>query len=97
MQSLGVTFRNTIEPFSKTAAYRCPCCCLTLHERGGYELCPACFWKDDWQDDHDADEVRGGPNDSLSLTRARLNFEQCGASYPARRTHVRPPKEVERR
>lgn len=60
MQSLGMTFRNMIEPFSKTAAYRCPCCCcLTLHERGGYESCPVCFWEDDGQDDHDAEEVRG--------------------------------------
>jgi hypothetical protein len=75
MQSLGMTFRNTIEPFSKTATYRCPCChCLTLQDRGGYEICPMCFWEDDGQDDHDADEVRGGPNGSLSLTRARHNF-----------------------
>ena len=79
------------------AAYRCPCChCLTLHQRGGYEICPVCFWEDDGQDDHDADEVRGGPNGSLSLTRARHNFEQCGASDPAHRTHVRPPTDIER-
>lgn len=97
MQSLGMIFRNTIEPFSETAAYRCPCClCRTLRERGGYEVCPACFWEDDGQDDHDADEVRGGPNGSLSLTRARQNFKQYGASDPAHRTHVRPPTEVER-
>src|SRR5262249_6030280 len=63
MQSLGMTVRNTIELLSKTAVYRCPCChCLTLHERGGYEICPVCFWEDDGQDDHDADEGRGGPN-----------------------------------
>jgi hypothetical protein len=49
--------------------FRCPCYdCLTLDERGGYEICPVCFWEDDGQDDHDADVVRGGPNAALSLT-----------------------------
>lgn len=28
--------------------YACPCCgCLTLDERGGYDICPVCFWEDD--------------------------------------------------
>ncbi|WP_211841510.1 CPCC family cysteine-rich protein [Saccharopolyspora antimicrobica] len=57
--------------------YPCPCCgFVTLPERGGYELCSLCFWEDD---DHDADEVRGGPNGSLSLTEARHNFRTMGA------------------
>jgi hypothetical protein len=38
-----------------------------------------CFWEDDGQDDHDADEVRGGPNGTLSLTQARTNFRMFGA------------------
>ncbi|WP_198674015.1 CPCC family cysteine-rich protein [Chitinophaga alhagiae] len=26
----------------------CPCCgYITLSERGGYEICPICFWEDD--------------------------------------------------
>ncbi|WP_210332701.1 CPCC family cysteine-rich protein [Methylosinus sp. H3A] len=76
--------------------HRCPCCGYrTLDERGAYEICPVCFWEDDGQDDHDADEVRGGPNGSLSLTRARQNFHLCGASDPARQMRVRPPTEAE--
>jgi hypothetical protein len=60
--------------------YRCPCCrYLTLSEPSSYEICPVCFWEDDGQDDEDADEVRGGPNGSLSLTQARINFENFGA------------------
>ncbi|MBR0825158.1 hypothetical protein JQ596_06400 [Bradyrhizobium manausense] len=92
-----MTFRNIVKPFSETPAYRCPCCrCRTLHERGGYEICPVCFWEDDGQDDHDADEVRDGPNGSLSLAHARRNFEQCGASDPTHQMSVRPPTETER-
>ena len=59
---------------------RCPCCgCKTLGERGGYEICPVCFWEDDGQDDADADEVRGGPNGDLSLAQARANFRAFAA------------------
>ena len=72
--------------------YRCPCCgCRTLAERGGYEICPVCFWEDDGQDDHDADEVRGGPNSDLSLSRARLNYREFGASDRRSLSHVRKP------
>lgn len=60
--------------------YPCPCCgFITLTERSAYEICPVCFWEDDGQDDHDADEVRGGPNRALSLTVARANFQAMGA------------------
>lgn len=39
-----------------------------------------CFWEDDGQDDHDADEIRSGPNRGLSLSEARRNFADDGAS-----------------
>ncbi|WP_433610341.1 CPCC family cysteine-rich protein [Dactylosporangium sp. CA-139114] len=72
--------------------YACPCCgYLTLDERGGYEICPVCFWEDDGQDTHDADQIRGGPNRGLSLTAARRNFVEIGASEARRLPHVRPP------
>lgn len=62
--------------------YRCPCCRrLTLEERGGFDICPVCFWEDDGQDDRDADIVRGGPNGGLSLTEARENYLRVGASH----------------
>ncbi|MFD5717252.1 CPCC family cysteine-rich protein [Streptomyces sp. NPDC127036] len=38
-----------------------------MAERAAYEICPVCFWEDDGQDEHDASEVRGGPNRGLSL------------------------------
>ena len=61
--------------------YRCPCCgARTLPDRGSFQMCPVCWWEDDGQDDHDADEVRGGPNGTLSLSQARENFRRFGAS-----------------
>jgi len=78
--------------------YRCPCChCQTLDERGGYDICPVCFWEDDGQDDHDADVVRGGPNGSLSLTLARENYLKFGACDVRSVKNVRPPTDEERR
>ena len=76
--------------------YRCPCCrARTLRMRGGLECCPVCYWEDDGQDDHDADEVRGGPNSDLSLTAARSNYLACGASSPLYIQSVRPPTPAE--
>jgi Cysteine-rich CPCC len=71
---------------------RCPCCgCISLTERSADEFCPVCFWEDDGQDDHDADEVRGGPNRALSLTVARANFQAMGACDERCTRFVRPP------
>lgn len=78
---------------------RCPCCrYFTLEEGGGYEVCPACYWEDDGQDDPHADEVRGGPNADLSLTQARINFERIGACQEDHRGSViRNPEKYYRR
>lgn len=78
-------------------SYRCPCCAFkTLRERGGFGLCEVCYWEDDGQDDHDADEVRGGPNSDLSLTQARSNFRKFGASKELYLDNVRPPRDDEK-
>jgi hypothetical protein len=88
-------FRNVILG-REGGPYRCPCCgCLTLPERGGDDICPVCFWEDDGQDDHDADEVRGGPNYTLSLAMARRNFFQIGAVEDRVLKFVRPPRPEE--
>ncbi len=73
-------FENVSRPSEREKSYRCPCCAFkTLYGRGHDEICPVCFWQDDGQDDHDAGEVRGGPNGKLSLTEARANFRKLGA------------------
>jgi hypothetical protein len=69
--------------------FACPCCgYLTLDSRGDYDICGVCFWEDDGQDDHDADQVRGGPNGRLSLTQARKDFAEdlVGVGVPRRIT-----------
>jgi len=57
---------------------QCPCCdYFTLGERGGYEICPVCFWEDDGIDIDDLDE-HSAPN-HLTLREGRQNFEKFGA------------------
>ncbi|MBO0695844.1 MAG: hypothetical protein J2P56_07045, partial [Verrucomicrobia bacterium] len=62
--------------------FRCPCCGFrTLSERSSWEICAVCWWEDDGQDDPNADEVWGGPNDKYSLSAARANFLSHGHMY----------------
>ncbi|MFD5893174.1 CPCC family cysteine-rich protein [Streptomyces sp. NPDC060366] len=69
------------------ADHSCPCCKLsTLDARVEWEICHECGWEDDGQDDLNADDVRGGPNGSESLTDAHLRYAQyvatAGATNP---------------
>jgi hypothetical protein len=90
-------FINITKPAVAGVKYLCPCCGYkTLPERGGDDICPVCFWEDDGQDDHDADDVRGGPNYTLSLTEARENYKRLGACEERVRRHVRAPKDDEK-
>jgi Cysteine-rich CPCC len=78
--------------------YHCPCCDYpTLASRGGFEVCPICYWEDDGQGSHDADRERGGPNNSLCLTEARRNFVAFGACEAAMKANVRPPSDDEKK
>jgi hypothetical protein len=71
--------------------YTCPCCGhLTLAERGGYDICTACGWEDDGQDDHDSALVRGGPNGRLSLDDGRAMYVSRGGLHEP---HI-PPTEA---
>jgi hypothetical protein len=54
-------------------------------------MCPVCWWEDDGQDEHDAEEVRGGPNGTLSLSQAQVNFEKYGASEESFVGRIRKP------
>lgn len=81
-----------LPPRTDGALYPCPCCGYrTLPERGGYDICPVCYWEDDGQDDPVADEVWGGPNYTLSLTQARATYRAIGACEPHFTACVRLP------
>lgn len=85
-------FKNVYASMEPLPTYRCPCCKFkTLQGRAGDEICPVCFWHDDGQDEHDADQVRGGPNYSLSLRQAQRNFLEYGAVEQRVLKHVRKP------
>lgn len=73
--------------------YACPCCRhFTLDGRANYDICPVCYWEDDGQDDHDADEHHYfSPNHGFSLTEARQNYRDFGASERLMLRHVRLP------
>ena len=68
------TWSRLLRP-DRSEVFLCPCCRLpTLRERGVYDICLACFWEDDGQDDPHADEAWGGPNHLYTLSASRANF-----------------------
>jgi hypothetical protein len=90
------SFVNVFGMPSPDMFYHCPCCGYpTLATRGSFDVCAVCYWEDDGQDEHDADRVRGGPNASLSLTKATANFEEFGACDKDMIPNVRQPTEQE--
>ena len=49
----------------------CPCCgCLTLPSHGTYDICPVCFWEDDFTVDPE-DDLNAN---SMTLFDARANL-----------------------
>lgn len=80
----------------QTLPLRCPCCGFkTFKERGAFEICEVCYWEDDGQDEHDVDVARGGPNGSLSLRQARMNFRDFAACERRFVGAVRSPRSDE--
>jgi hypothetical protein len=62
----------------------------TISDHGSYEICSVCFWEDDGLYDN-PDEVWYGPNDILSLTQARKNYQAIGAVSQEKLKLVRKP------
>lgn len=79
---------------AEPASFPCPCCgyrTLPGHSPTD-EICPVCFWQDDFVDNQDTDVL--GPN-RVTLSVARSNFAVFGASEERVREHVRPPRAEE--
>jgi Cysteine-rich CPCC len=94
----ALTLRSVVVE-AGSGTYACPCCRHpTLEGRGQFQICFACGWEDDGQDDEDADTVRGGPNGSLSLTEARRAYAERPVSLAdARRAFAERQARWERR
>jgi len=81
-----------VEPVTQAPIHNCCPCCgyLTLRERGGFEICPVCFWQDD-------DVAAGRESHNLvSLVQARQEFKAIGASDLLWTGEVREPTEDEK-
>lgn len=65
--------------------FECRCCgYLTLRERGGYEICPVCFWEDDGSEQPD----RASAPNHMTLAEGRNNFARIGACSEDSLRHV---------
>lgn len=81
-ERLGRAVTGEVEP-----RLACPCCrYLTLEERGGYDICPVCFWEDDGVDELDG---YSGPN-HMTLAQGRQAFARLGAVSARERAFVAP-------
>lgn len=75
-----------------TSKFACPCCgFLTFEERppGTYDICPVCFWEDDFVQFKDPTSCCGA--NGVSLEEARENFERFGVSEERFKHLVRLP------
>jgi hypothetical protein len=77
-----------------SSAFPCPCCGFkTLPDRSpSDEICPVCFWQDDFVDNQDTEVL--GPN-KVRLSVARANYASFGASEERAVDWVRPPRPEE--
>lgn len=74
--------------------YICPCCGYrTLDSEREYDICPVCFWEDDWLQ-YKEETFAGGAN-KVSLLQARENYKKFGACEEQLIQYVRQPLEEE--
>ncbi len=73
-----------------------PCACCGYRTLPGPsptdEICPVCFWQDDFVDNRDTEVL--GPN-RVTLSQARANFADLGASEGRFAGAVRLPRHEE--
>ncbi|CAI3676883.1 Membrane protein [Clostridium neonatale] len=70
--------------------FTCPCCgYITLESEHEYDICPICFWEDDWIQFEEVD-LQDGAN-KVSLRQAQKNYIEFGACEKEMLCHVRKP------
>ena len=85
LEALGALGHKTRTLTGTLKLYACPCCGVnSLTERGGWDICPICWWEDDGTDNEEASLYFSGPNNGLQLTAARINFINYGIYNPDR-------------
>lgn len=59
--------------------HTCPCCGYkTLNCTHEYDICPICYWEDDYLQFEDVD-LEGGANNRILLRQAQQNYMEFGA------------------
>jgi Cysteine-rich CPCC len=62
-----------------TSKTQCDCCdYFTIDKGEDYEICPVCFWEQDWCGVSEPD-LESGANHGLTLREGRRNFLKIGA------------------
>lgn len=70
--------------------FQCPCCeYFTLNSISQNDICPVCFWEDDWHQKKFPDD-EDGPN-HISLNQARKNYAEYGVCEKQFIDNVRKP------
>lgn len=71
--------------------YTCPCCGYkTLNSEHEYDICPICYWEEDYFQFEDFD-LEGGANYKVSLRQAQINFIEFGACERDMIRYIRKP------
>jgi len=70
--------------------FTCPCCGYrTLHNKGEYDICPICFWEDDYYQEQNKNSPDGANH--ISLLEGQINYRRFGACDNTCINHVRKP------
>lgn len=72
---------------------QCPCCdYFTLPSEQDHEICPICFWEDEYFGVEEP-ETPSGANHGFTIREARANFSKFGACTPEMVKNVLPVSE----
>lgn len=77
--------------------YTCPCCGHEVFESppGSFDICPLCFWEDDFVQLYFP--LQGGGANRCSLVEAQVSFVQFGACERSMVKNVRPSTPEDRK
>jgi len=87
-----VFYRNHQIKRLKSGKYNCPCCgYMTLFEKGGYEICPVCYWEDESLGEGEVSGANG-----MTIVQGRKNFIEFGVCDKEMVSNILPKNIVEK-